>query len=121
MMKSKLRLIGKLSLCFLMLAIAGRPVVVEASTIINSPANPSFGAFQAHSFHARTTAFTPHIKRQSKQGHSKLNFLPKNTVGLYHFAPQVAKLNFSPCIGHPAVVGSVVRSKSSRNFLVLRI
>lgn len=120
-MDNKAKRIGKIVLCALMLAVAGRPVVVEASTAINLPADPSFGTPQNHSFRAKSAAHAPRIKRQSNHRLSKLKLLPKNTVDLYHFDPQVAKLQFQRGANHAAACPSADRSRSPQNFLVLRI
>lgn len=119
-MKNKLQLIAKINLFLLMFVVVGRPLVVEASTFINPPANPSF-ALKTHPIRSKSTAVAARIKRQPNHQLSKLKFLPKNTVGVYHFAPQFAKFNFSLGLGSSTFSGPSIRSNSSRNFLVLRI
>lgn len=121
-MGNKLKKFSRVALLVLAVAVALRPVIVEASPNFNPfQAAPQLNSSFSHSGQSKSSFSNSRIKKQSTHQLSKLKLLPKNTVGFYSLIPQYERMNLSLELSRSFFGGSSLCSHSPQKFLILRI
>ena len=120
-MRRKARNPYRIPLLLLAMAVVLRPVVVEANSLLNPPTvSPSLH----HPFHliVHSKAVCPtRLRKNLEHPLGGLKFLPKESVGAFHFSPGFAKLVLLPESSRLRAAVNAFHSRTSRQFLILRI
>lgn len=120
-MKRLLKTLGKLAFFTLMLAVALRPVVVDAIAGYALPETGSFSPAIVQSSGLLPITTCPNRLTAHSPAFSNLKVIPKETVNVDGLTPRFAESSISLDSNCRSVVGSIFRSHSPRKFLVLRI